>query len=167
MKCILFPALQINSSKTLASSLLRNLTTAELCCWKTNPQPLFRVERKGMSEIVTDQKISAQLHSFCDLDPTLLELHANDTIILMNPSALCLRNPDHLCSELMESEFPSIQPELRWMEDLKERIRGSAHAVLLSEEELTNYGHRFVASPGLVACQKSCLERLLSVWKQA
>ena len=66
----------------------------------------------------------------------------------------------------MQGEFSSIQPDLLWMEDRNERLRGSPYAVLLSEVEFSNYGHRFVASPGMVACQKRCLERLLAVWKE-
>ena len=166
MQLILLLASDTKATKPLASSFLRNLTTAELCCWKNDPQPLFRVERKGMREIVTDQKMSDHLDSFIELDLTQLECDANDTIILMNPSALCLRNPDHLWPEQMQGEFVSIQPDLLWMEDRKERLRGSPYAALLSEEELSNYGHRFVASPGIVACQKTCLELLLAVWKE-
>ena len=165
MQQILLITSDTKATKPLASSFLRNLTTAELCCWKNDPQPLFRVERKGMREIVTDQKMSDHLDSFIELDLTQLECDANDTIILMNPSALCLRNPDHLWPEQIQGEFSSTQPDLLWMEDRKERLRGSPFAALLTQEELANYGHRFVASTGMVACRGSCLDRLFAVWK--
>jgi IS5 family transposase len=64
----------------------------------------------------------------------------------MNPSALCLRNPDHLWPEQIQGEFSSTQPDLLWMEDRKERLRGSPFAALLTEEELANYGHRLEAN---------------------
>jgi hypothetical protein len=78
---ILFQGTSSRIAKPLASSFLRNLTTAELCCWKNDPQPLFRVERKGMREIVTDQKMSDHLDSFIELDLTQLECDANDAIV--------------------------------------------------------------------------------------
>ncbi len=143
---ILFQGTSSRIAKPLASSFLRNLTTAELCCWKNNPQPLFRVERKGMREVVTEQKVGNHLDSFIELDLTQLESDANDAIILINPSALCLRNPDHLWPEQIQGEFSSTQPDLLWMEDRKERLRGSPFAALLTEEELANYGHRLEAN---------------------
>ena len=120
-----------------------------------------------MREMVSDQKITDQLRSFIDLDLTETACVTADTTVLMNPAALCLRNPDHLWPEQKQGEFSSIQPELLWMEDRKERLRGSLYASLLSEEELTNYGHRFVASPGMVACRGASLDRLFVVWKEA
>jgi hypothetical protein len=130
MNFLVFPSPSNISAKPLASSFLRNLTTAELCCWKNDPQPLFRVERKGMREVVTEQKVGNHLDSFIELDLTQLESDANDAIILMNPSALCLRNPDHLWPEHIQGEFSSTQPDLLWMEDRKERLRGSPFAVV-------------------------------------
>jgi hypothetical protein len=147
MNFLVFPSPSNISAKPLASSFLRNLTTAELCCWKNDPQPLFRVERKGMREIVTEQKMSDHLDSFIELDLTQLECDANDTIILMNPSALCLRNPDHLWPEQMQGEFASIQPDLLWMEDRKERLRGSPYAVVKNGNTRLTYSVKKLITP--------------------
>lgn len=161
-----FKIVSSTTAKPLASSLLRNLTSAELICWKNNSRPLFRLERNGMQEHVTNQPLSDSLHTFCEFDLTEILRTTVDTVILINPAALCLRNPDHLWPEQMKGEFSSTQPDLLWMEDRKERLHSSPYSVLLTEEELTNYGHRFLASPGMVACKGSCLNRLFEVWKE-
>jgi hypothetical protein len=155
-----------NLLKILCSSITRAIADASITCWKNSLDPIFRLERAKLNEVFTDHKCSDSLYSFTELHLSEFSCAERESIILMKPAGLFLRNPDHLWPEQTMGEFPSLQYDLLWMEDRKERLRGSSYSVLLTEEELSSYGHRFVASPGLVACKGSCLDRLFEVWRE-
>ena len=109
--------------------------------------PLFRMERKGLQEIVTEYPLGNQLHEFIDFDFSTQQPQDTDFVILINSFSLCLRNPDHLWPEQMQGEFASIQPDLLWMEDRKERLRGSPYAVVKNGNTRLTYSVKKLITP--------------------
>ena len=164
MIAIHFNTQNVNRGKSLSSSIQRTLTSAQVTCWKNNSQPLFRVERKGMIEIVMDNPISDHLHSFITHSDTNISYNLDDLIILLNPSSLFLRNPDHLWSMPSDGTCSSIRPGILYMEEKKQRLLASPYAELLSEDECAKYSHRNVSSPGIVAIRGDCVEKFQKVW---
>lgn len=149
-------------AKLACSSLQRVLTAADLHCWKNDMQQLFRIERAVFFEHVVE-------HFQLIVNPNSLnclmknpDFSDNVTNVFTDSAMIAMRNPDHLWPESFGGK-----PDLQYSEDRKERIRNSAFAALLTDEELDVHSHRFVSSPGIFSVRGVKLERLAEVWKQA
>jgi hypothetical protein len=149
--------------KPVISSAYRVLTTSKFYCNKQSNDPTFRIEHVNLTEFYSDQNINTSYDYFANLDFLSKDLAVGECIVFIDACSMFARNPDHLWSASNDS---SIQVDIQFMEDRKERLRGSPFAILLTVSELEKFGHRFVASPGIFTVSVDKQERISSVWRE-
>ncbi len=149
-------------AKMLASSLLRTHFGGDILVLRNSPEPLFRVERKGLDEIYIETREISGLkgaeEAWCwkYRARQFIDGSKYDKVVFLDADSLALRNIDHL----LEGEFDvAHMPERTLNIDLPQ------FAAFLTDEEVTTLKRPGVNS-GTLAVRGEIFAEVMEAWER-
>jgi hypothetical protein len=148
--------------KLLGSSLLRTWFSGDVVIFRNTPEPLFAVERAGLSEVfietpdfqaLADQQ-EAWRYKFRVRE--YLDVSGYDKVLFLDADCLALRNLDHL----LEGDW-----DIRWYPESR-KLTDSVFNCFLTDEEIHRWRDRPGANSGTLAVRAEVFHDVMAEWER-
>ncbi len=144
-------------TKRLVSTLLRSLYSGRIAVFRNQEHPLFKIERKALSEFpvpfgIADRSETSRreiTRQFLFGVDNFVTPERRQWVLITNPASLALRNPDHLFAPDSGGSYPPPEVDFYWARAGGDDIANS------------------LATPGLWAVRGEHLPLVLERWKEA
>jgi hypothetical protein len=151
-----------NMAKMLASSLVRTCFDGDVVIFRNSPEPIFRVQRKGVEEYFIEtpelEGLQGAEFSWCwkYLVRNLLPVERYERVVFLDADSLVLRNMDHLLEGRWDIAY---QPEMGL------NMSGGQFSCFLSAEELTGLKRAGINS-GTLAVRGEIFREVMAEWER-
>jgi hypothetical protein len=153
-------------AKLLGGSLVRTLFSGEFVVFRSSPEPIFQVERKGITEIHVEVGATNDLehgteqawgmkYRVRDLVQELIDEGGYEKVMFIDTDCLAIRNIDHL----LEGDW-----DISYYVERGRPIQDQVFSCFLSDEEYRSLRHDGINS-GTLAVRSSVYREVMTAWQ--
>ena len=153
------PAMHRTMAKMLAGGLLRNFFGGKVVVFRNTPQPLFKVERRGLEEIHVEVEpggLVAQQFKYRARD--WLDVTGFDAVAFVDVDCAVLRGVDHL--------FPDESWDILWQPERGHTVNSVFHNAYLTDAEMKRQTNRDGANSGTWAVRAAHYHAVMAEWER-
>ncbi len=153
------PAMYRAMAKMLVSGLLRNFFDGRIVVFRNTPQPLFKVERKGLDEIYVDLPTDGPgAQEFKYVARRYLDPADYGAVAFVDADCAALRGVEHL--------FPDEPWDILWQPESAYSVTSMFHNALLTDGEMNRLMARPGANSGTWAVRAEHYEAVMEEWER-